>query len=146
VGRGRNAGIYTGAPIQLLNSTPARVGKDSDWKTCASSDYFYHLLTKKDGSLWALDASDYAFSDKPSYKPIEFKRINLAKDIVAFGTTSRSGMGVALTRGGEVWTWGRVLGEYMPSSGKAKQDEPEPVIRKEPWLLPNIDPAAPEPN
>ena len=140
---GRNAGIYTGAPIQIVNRVPARVGKESDWKSCASAGYFYHLLMKKDGSLWALDASDYLFVDKASYKPKEFKRIPIQKDIVAFGTTSRHGTGAALTRDGEVWTWGQVLGEYKPVPGNKKDTEPEPILRDTPWLLPNIDPSAP---
>src|SRR3954452_24730820 len=87
---GRDAGIYTGAPVQRANVVPARVGTNSDWIACASAEYFYHLLRKKDRSLWALDASDYAYPDKTAHKPIEFKRIDLDKDLVVFGTTSRS--------------------------------------------------------
>jgi alpha-tubulin suppressor-like RCC1 family protein len=144
---GRNAGIYTGTPIQLLNETPARVGTNSDWKTCSSSEYFYHVLQKKDGSLWALDASDYAFVNKTNYRPVALKPIYLKKDVVAFGATGRSIMGVALTREGEVWTWGKVLGEYTSGNAtlqsvadaikwKTDRFQPKPIMRSEPWLLP----------
>ncbi|MDB6033278.1 MAG: regulator of chromosome condensation [Verrucomicrobiales bacterium] len=139
---GRNAGIYTDAPIELVNPSPVRVGNESDWKACASTEYFYHLLTKKDGSLWALDASDHSKGLKTP-KPAEFRKINLRKEIVAFGTTGRDGMGAALTRDGEVWTWGAVLGEYKPVRPNAKDIVYEPVLRKEPWLLPNIPPSQP---
>lgn len=139
---GRNAGIYTDAPFKLVNPSPVRVGNESDWKACASTEYFYHLLTKKDGSLWALDASDHSKGLKKP-KPAEFRKINLRKDIVAFGTTGRDGMGVALTRDGEVWTWGAVLGEYKPVRPNAKDIVYEPVLRQEPWLLPNIPPSQP---
>jgi alpha-tubulin suppressor-like RCC1 family protein len=146
---GRNAGIYTGTPIQLLNPTPARVGTESNWQACSSSGSFGHLLQKKDGSLWILDASDYSRVNKASYRPIEFRRVNLQKEIAAFGAAGLA-TGVALTKDGEVWTWGRVFGEFTPArpqlqslakalGWKTKRFDSKPVIRDEPWLLPNTE-------
>lgn len=133
---GRNAGIYTGAPIQIFNRTPARVGIDSDWRAISNSEYFYHVLMKKNGSLWSMDASDYAFLNKTNHEPVQFKRIDLQKDFVAFGAAGRGKMGVALTRDGEVWTWGTVLG--VPVKEGAERPR-----RDTPWQLPNLDPDAP---
>lgn len=109
---GRNAHFYTGASNDLANASPARVGTNSDWQACSSFGDFYHLLMKRDGSLWALDASDHRIV-KPdsSYRPIELKRIRLQKDFVAFAA-AKDCLGVALTRDGEVWTWGILLGKH----------------------------------
>lgn len=147
---GRNAGIYSGAPIQLVNFTPARVGTNNDWEACSSSEYFYHLLKKKDGSLWSLDASDYASANKASYTPVELNPIDLKKDVAAFGNAGRGTMGVVLTRDGEVWTWGKVLGEYAPAQTnlqaiakslglKTGRPERQPIIRDKPWQLPHLE-------
>ena len=133
---GRNAGIYTGAPIQLLNPTPARVGTENDWRMISISEYFYHVLMKKDGSLWTMDAYDYRILNKTNHEPVQFKRIDLRKDFVAFGAAARGKMGVALTREGEVWTWGTVLG--VPTSKGAERPR-----RDTPWRLPSLDPDAP---
>jgi alpha-tubulin suppressor-like RCC1 family protein len=131
---GRDAGIYTDAPIRLFNPNPARVGLEKDWLAISSSQYYYHVLMKKDRSVWIMDASDYA-TIKPEHEPPQFKRLDLRKDFVAFGAAGR-GLGIALTRDGEVWTWGTVLGLPTPENAKrAKRDKP--------WLLPNIDPDAP---
>ena len=133
---GREAGIYTGTPVQLFNPTPARVGIDNDWRAVSHSEYFYHVLMKKDGALWAMDASDYALLNKTNHEPVQFKRLGLRKDVVAFGAAGRGKMGVALTRDGEVWTWGTVLG--VPTA-----DGSERPRRDTPWQLPNLDPDAP---
>lgn len=125
---GRNAGIYTGAPIKLLNPMPLQVGTERDWKAISDSEYFYHVLMKTDGSLWSMDASDHALVNKR--EPVRLKRVPLKKDFVAFGVVGRGG--VALTRDGEVWTWGTVLGIPTPENA-------ERPIRDAPWLLPNQD-------
>lgn len=144
---GRDAGMYTGAPIQVLNPTPARVGTNSDWKACATAEYFYRVLQKHDGSLWELDASDYAFVNRATYRPVELRPLNLQKNVAAFGAAGRGVMGVVLTKEGEVWTWGKVLGEYTPArtnlqalankiGWKTDRFSKKPVVREEPWLLP----------
>ena len=134
---GRNAGIYTGGPIQLLNPTPAQVGRDRDWVACAGSEYFYQLLKKRDGSLWALDAYEHRLGDKARNSSVTFKKVELKKDIVAFDVAGRGVTGVALSRDGEVWTWGKVLGE------PAAPDDAEGVRRDIPWQLPNFHPNVP---
>ena len=133
---GRNAGIYTGAPIQLLNPTPALIGTENDWRAVSDSEYFYHVLMKKDGALWAMDASDYTLLNKTNHEPVQFRRLDLRNEVVAFGAAGRGMMGVALTRDGEVWTWGTVL-------GVATAEGAERPRRATPWQLPNLDPDAP---
>ncbi len=154
---GREAHYYTGAPDNRFLSTPTRVGTGSDWKSCASADGgFYHVLQKKDGSIWALDASEHRRS-KPSdaYSPVKLQQIDLHKDVVALGGGGDN-IGVALTRDGEVWTWGAALGEYT-SGSKLLQSAasvvrwahpglqldwgaPEPMFKRVPWRLPNVNP------
>ena len=71
--------------------------------------------------------------------------------MVAFdGSGSRVPMGVVITREGEVWTWGRVLGKNTPGNGAlqflaklARQahyavewGQSQPVSRKDVWQLP----------
>jgi RNA polymerase sigma factor (sigma-70 family) len=131
---GRNVGIYTGVAVQVLNPTPAQVGTENNWQAISGAEYFYHVLMKKDGSLWAMDASDYRIA-KTDHEAVQLKRIDLRKDFATFGTTGGK-MGVALTRDGEVWTWGTVLG--LPS-----EQDVERVRRDTPWLLPNAVPDFP---
>jgi len=68
---------------------------------------------------------------------VDFNKIELKKDIVAFDVAGRGVTGVALTRHGEVWTWGKVLGE------PAAPGDSEGVRRETPWQLPNVDPNVP---
>ena len=150
---GRQAHIYTDPHDETLDTTPVRVGTNTDWQAGSFSGAFYHVLRKKDGSLWSLDASEHRVR-KPasSYRPLEFRRIDLHKDLVAFGAMGDS-TGVALTRDGEVWTWGVALGEYTPVSQAlaslsrwvhlSKEPRLENVMRAKPWQLPNVDPSDP---
>jgi RNA polymerase sigma factor (sigma-70 family) len=131
---GRNAGIYTGGPIQILNPTPAQVGTGRDWVAGAGSEYFYQLLKKRGGSLWALDAYEHRLGDKARNSPVTFTKIGLTGDVVAFDVAGRGVTGVALTRDGEVWTWGKILGQ------PAIEGDAEGIRRDVPWRLPNIDP------
>jgi len=55
--RGREAHVFTGADA-AANSSPARVGADSDWRACVPFAHHCPLFMKRDGSLWALDGSD----------------------------------------------------------------------------------------
>ena len=139
---GREANIYTHAVDTNLNATPMQVGTESDWQSCAASGGFYHILKKKDGSLWALDASEY-LQVKPDseYKPVKFQKIDLHKDVAAFAAGG-SNIGVVLTRDGEVWTWGNVLGEHSQKDfvgSNRKQLEPKYKVVDKPWQLSNMD-------
>jgi RNA polymerase sigma factor (sigma-70 family) len=140
---GLEANFYTQTRDTSLNATPMQVGTEDDWQSCASSSGgFYHILKKKDGSLWALDASEHRHVKPASeYKPMPLRKINLQKDIAAF-TAGGDNMGVVLTRDGEVWTWGRVDGEHSPKDyfgPKGKQLFPKFKNIDTPWQLSNID-------
>ena len=120
-----------------------QIGSANDWQACVSTPGgFYHILTKKDGSLWALDASDHRLVKPDSeYKPVKLQKIDLHKDIVAFGGGG-DGFGVVLTRDGEVWTWGKVIGEHSPKDFWGSNHKwliPESKIIDKPWQLSNID-------
>jgi alpha-tubulin suppressor-like RCC1 family protein len=158
---GRNAHVYTGASNQTLNATPKRIGTDSDWQNISACGLWWcQGLIKKDGSLWLMDASDGKPNGPRSpFPPVPFRRVTLTNDVVAF--TAGSGhapapchhvpIGAALLRNGEVWTWGMVLGEdkknlyyYANQAGKrlgfkVRAFDPDPIFRKEPWLLPNAE-------
>jgi alpha-tubulin suppressor-like RCC1 family protein len=76
------------------------------------------------------------------------RRIPLPADIVAF-CGGRHGLGVALTQGGDVWTWGETLGQHTRPfpllrfastlvnhfGGRVHWGDPGPVIFKEPARL-----------
>jgi len=110
---GLDASLYTGAPDDGGgNATPRQVGTDNDWQTCAAGLGFYHLLSKKDGSLWALDASEHRrIKPAAQYHPVTLRKISLQKEVTAFAAGGDN-FGVVLTRDGEVWTWGSVIGEH----------------------------------
>ena len=140
---GLEANFYTQARDVSLNAMPMQVGTETDWQSYASSaGRFYHILMKKDGSLWALDASEHRrIKPDSEYKPVKLRKIDLHKDIVAY-TAGEDNLGVVLTRDGEVWTWGNVIGEHSPkdySGPKGEQLSPKSRIIDKPWQLSNID-------
>jgi len=133
---GLDAEIYTGASDKSLNATPVQVGTENDWQSISSSrGCFYHILRKKNGSLWALDASEHR-TIKPAseYKPVALKKINFNKDIAAYAAGGDN-IGIILTHDGEVWTWGRVLGQLSPKDywRNGKPAYPESKIIDKPW-------------
>jgi RNA polymerase sigma factor (sigma-70 family) len=142
---GREANVYTGAPDSSQNETPRQVGTNADWQACApTSGGFYLPLVKKDGSLWALDASEHR-EIKPTYGPVKLVQLDPIKDMVALASGADS-IGLALTSGGEVWTWGEVLGEQPVGDFWGPDHEllhPTPKIITKPWRLSIIDPAGP---
>jgi alpha-tubulin suppressor-like RCC1 family protein len=140
---GREANFYTQAPDTSLNAVPQQVGTEDDWQSCASlPGGLYHILKKKDGSFWALDASEHRrVKPATAYKPVKLRKLSLPKDIVAF-TAGGDNIGVILTRDGEVWTWGRVIGELSPKDywgPNGKPLYPESKVIDKPWQLLNID-------
>lgn len=146
---GLKADIYNGGPDNGLDgsfakTTPTQIGTESDWQSFSSSPgCFYHILRKKDGSLWALDASEHRTVKPPStYKPVALKKINFNKDIAAYAAGGDN-IGIILTPDGEVWTWGNVLGEHPPSDyfGPHPHEVKHPKIRivNHPWQVSNID-------
>lgn len=141
---GNRANFYTGVADTNLNATPMQVGIDSDWQSISSSrGCFYHILKKKDGSFWALDGSELR-TGKPAseYKPIKAKKLDLPKDIVAYAAGGDN-IGIVLTADGEVWTWGRVLGEHSPKDfwdqNSGRQMFPKYKNLDKPWQVSNIE-------
>jgi hypothetical protein len=147
---GRMAHVYTGATNQARNATPLQVGTNTDWRTLSGFGWLYHIGARKDGSLAAI----WAASD---YKPFQVSPISFRKQIVAYsGMGNRQPLSVVLTADGEVWTWGRVLGEDIPARPGLQRmarfarrfglptdwGERKPIFRDERWLLPNMDPGA----
>jgi alpha-tubulin suppressor-like RCC1 family protein len=130
---------FDGSQVQI---TPTQIGTESDWQSFSSADgCFYLLLRKKDGSLWALDASEHRMIKSPtSYKPIAPKKINFQKDIAAYAAGGDN-ISVLLTPDGEVWTWGRVLGELLPKDygSSGRQLFPKHEVIEKPWQVANID-------
>ena len=55
---GRLAHNYTGATNANENSSPLRVGTDSDWRACASFAQSCPVFMKRNESIWVLDGSD----------------------------------------------------------------------------------------
>jgi hypothetical protein len=55
---GRQAHIYTGAPNANDDSSPVRVGTESDWRACAHFAQSCPVFMKRDGAIWVLDCSD----------------------------------------------------------------------------------------
>jgi len=140
---GNEARFYTQNYDASLNATPMQVGTETDWQSCASSPgCLYHILTKKDGSYWTLDASEHRWVKPDSkYKQLKFSKLDLPKSIVAF-TAGGDDIGVVLTRDGEVWTWGSVIGELSLKDYRGPNGQPTyPKLRTvtHPWQLLNID-------
>ncbi len=162
---GRHAEVYTRANDTALDAAPVQVGTNTDWRSfTACAGWWITGLTKKDGSLWMMDASEHKANGPgtPAPPPV-FQRIDFEKDIAACTAGSvhaeapgvHGPIGVVLTRDGEVWTRGVVLGDpaspgfeiekaaaralhwFNPKIGTP--DTP-PVHRNKPWQLRNVDP------
>ena len=137
---GNSANFYTGVTDTNLNAIPMQVGTDTDWQSISSArGCFYHILKKKDGSFWALDGSELRTGKPaPEIKPFKFKKLDLPKDIVAYAA-GNDNLGVVLTRNGEVWTWGNVLGQHPHSDyfGTRPREVkfPKIEVRNKPWQL-----------
>ena len=161
---GRQAHVYTGASDSAQNVTPTRVGTNSDWASLsACAGWWCQGLIKKDGSLWFMDASDgEPNGPRAPYKPVHFRQIEIQKDYVAYaaGATHAAApgvhgpIGVVLTRDGEVWTWGMILGEPPTLMSRLQAGvagfaaklhiriptgNPAPVYRDKPWQLRNVE-------
>jgi alpha-tubulin suppressor-like RCC1 family protein len=161
---GRNAHVYTESQNPALDATPTRVGTNSDWASIPACGLWWcQGLTKKDGSLWLMDASDFDVNQPHGpVKAVRFRRVDLQKAIVAYAggaahITAPGGhlpIGAALTREGEVWTWGMVLGDPRSlgnrlayravklANGLGYKGEPPyatPVIHQTPWRLPHVE-------
>jgi hypothetical protein len=165
---GRNAHVYTESQNPALDATPTRVGTNSDWASIPACGVGWcQGLTKKDGSLWLMDASDFDVNlRRGPPRAVRFGRVDLRKDVVAYtaGVAHISApgghlpIGVALTRDGEVWTWGMMLGDprgpgnqlayraYQLANRLGYRGYPPdapPIVRQTPWRLPQVEADAP---
>jgi RNA polymerase sigma factor (sigma-70 family) len=141
---GRDANFYTLADASS-NRIPEQVGTDNDWESCSSAPAcLYHLFRKKDGTLWAVDASEHRkVKADNSYAPLTFEKVDWDKGIAAFAAGADD-IGVILTPDGEIWTWGRVIGQFATKDypGPYGQSfDPKPTIIDKPWQLTNFDSA-----
>lgn len=113
---GRQAPVFSGASTNGCD-TPFQIGTDTDWQACdSSSGGFSHPLRKYDGSFWVLSAPDF------THASMKLNPVGTPDDILtyAFGGYSggfRGGTGIAITSGGEAWTWGTVLGQRSARDG-----------------------------
>ena len=139
---GKDANIYLGNQDTSFFATPMQVGTENDWQSISSAQgCYYHVLRKKDGSFWALDASEHR-TIKPAseYKTIVARKIDFNKGIAAYAAGGDN-IGVVLTPDGEVWTWGRVIGELLPKDywSKGHPAYPEAKIIEKPWQVSNVE-------
>lgn len=152
---GADADIFTGATDPALNARPRQVGTNTDWRACSPFANSCLLLMKKDGALWALDDFLDQRSKRlgnPAWKmqPVQPRRIGIPGEVVAFAG-GRHRLGVAVTRNGEVWTWGWAMGHRSPGQAFVEglsralnsagirnrwaQGQWDPVMRDKPWRL-----------
>jgi alpha-tubulin suppressor-like RCC1 family protein len=151
---GRFAYAFTGIKERSLGAAPIQVGTNRDWQAISRNGWLYQLLLKKDGSLWSMWADS-----GPSHKPLRIAPVNLTNGLIAFaGAGNRVPVGIVLMSDGEVWSWGRVLGEHTPANGALQSlaklagrlhqevhwGESQPVTREEMWQLhieePSLEP------
>jgi hypothetical protein len=111
-----------------------------------------------------MDASDYDVNQPhgPS-KAVRFTRAELSKDVVSYAAGGlhaaapgiHAPISVALTRDGEVWTWGLMLGDPRSPGNqllcrairfahyfgyKGYPTNAAPVIHQAPWRLRHLEP------
>lgn len=137
---GRNAYYFTGAAHDA-GRAPTQVGHAADWRSVWSSqDGSQHLLLKQDGTFWVMT-------------PRELRKVGLPPKVLAAAAGGRAI--AAITREGEVWTCGTVLGQRRVkdrflhwAEGRCRRlgwdapwaREPRPIVHEEPWRLRNRDP------
>jgi len=137
---GNEANYYTGTTDKTSNAVPMQIGTDTDWQSCASGIGFYQILRKKNGSLWALDASEHRTIKPPEkYGPVKLLALQVPQDISAY-TAGGDDVGVVVTPAGEVWTWGSVLGEHAYSDYEGPDGQshhPKLRVMNTPWPVYN---------
>jgi len=101
---GPNAHVLAGA-AQDTCETPTQVGDATDWRPAWSSQGgYYHLLKKREGTFWVMDAS------QGHHTSVRLSSIKLPPNVVA--VDAGGGAVAAISQEGEVWTCGTVLGQH----------------------------------
>ncbi len=136
----------TNRVMTFREDSPVRVGEPGQTLTVIRALYGDPKLLRDAPGRALPTASD---------PPAQLRRIQLAKDVVAF-CGGRHMLGVALTADGEVWTWGQALGQHTRAipplqfcssllgrvGVAAHWGDPGPVILKGPSRLGRFDPEA----
>jgi alpha-tubulin suppressor-like RCC1 family protein len=141
---GRRAHTFTGTSEDACE-TVAQVGHDTDWQSVHSSQGgLYHLLKKRNGTFWIMDAS------QGDHESVRLSKIELPPNTVAWA--AGGGAIAAVTQDGEVWTCGTILGEHGPKARflrfvqelcwrvgwKVRWNFESPrIVRDQPWQLQN---------
>lgn len=144
---GRNAYLLTGA-AQDACEIPTPIGHETDWQSvCSSRGGLYHLLKKRDGTFWIMDAS------QGNHRSVRLSKVDLPPNIVAWA--AGGGAVAAITQDGEVWTCGAILGQHGPKyrflhfaeelcwrlGWKVQWHYGRPrIVREQPWQLRNVAP------
>ncbi len=136
---GNTARFYTHSGDTNVTLTPMPVGDATDWLSCNSGpNGFYQLLRKKDGSLWAMDASAHRIVKPDSqYPPIKFEKLDFPKGIASY-VAGGDDIGIVISTDGEVWTWGRVMGELTQKDfydAKGHSLYPKSRTISKPWRV-----------
>lgn len=101
---GRNAHVFTG---DSQDETPVQIGKDTDWQSvCSSRGGLYHLLKKRNGTFWSMDAT------QRNHGSVKQSKVDLPPNIVAW--SAGGGAIGAITQDGEIWTCGTIFGQHGP--------------------------------
>jgi alpha-tubulin suppressor-like RCC1 family protein len=142
---GRSAHVFTG---DAQDETPIQIGHETNWQSiCSSQGGFYHLLNKRDGTFWIMDAP------QGDHGSVKLSKVDLPPNIVAWD--AGGGAIAAIAQDGQVWTCGTVLGQHGPKYRliqKAEElcwrlgwkvrweyDRPR-IVQEKPRQLRNIDP------
>ena len=145
---GQRAHAYTGA-LPTSFAIPKRIGTNTDWISVSASRYG-QLLRRSDGS--------FCFMTVTNLNPgsVTFQDLNLPAIAVAADTGG--GAVAAVTRDGEVWGWGAILGKQTSKDRLLQSiarlgarvswlrdlgDHSEKIHRNEPWILRNTAPDDP---
>jgi alpha-tubulin suppressor-like RCC1 family protein len=100
---GRIAHTFTGASTNS-DELPMQIGAETNWVSVWSSGGgFAHLLKRRDGSFWLMDSPDAPRTTT------RVRKIYLPAGVVAVDIGG--GTVAALTKEGEVWAFGMVLGQ-----------------------------------